>query len=189
MRIILASASPRRREILKGLNVDFEIIVSNADESSDKTDAGELCMELSKIKAQSVAKELNDKDALIIGCDTVVVKDGKILGKPKNRDDAFNMIKFLQNDEHSVISGLTLIYSDKIISAFEETKVVFDKMSTQEIQAYVDTGECDDKAGGYAIQGLAAPYIKGIDGCYYNVVGLPVNLLKNMAKNLGVSIF
>jgi len=189
MRIILASASPRRREILKGLNVDFEIIVSNAEENSDKTDAGELCMELSKIKAKSVAEELNDKDALIIGCDTVVVKDGKILGKPKNRDDAFGMINFLQNSVHSVISGLTLIHGNKEISAFEETKVSFDKMSSEEIKSYVDTGECDDKAGGYAIQGLAAPYIKGIEGCYYNVVGLPVNLLKNMAKKIDVDLF
>lgn len=189
MRIILASASPRRREILTGLNINFEIIVSNADENSDKTDAGELCMELSRIKAQSVAQKANDNDALVIGCDTVVVKNGKILGKPKDRNDAFQMLNYLQNGQHSVISGLTLVYGEKTISNFEETKVFFDKMTTEEIIKYIDTGECDDKAGGYAIQGLAAPYIKGIDGCYYNVVGLPVNLLKNMAKEIGIDLF
>lgn len=189
MRIILASASPRRREILTQLNIDFEIIVSDADESSDITDAGLLCMELSKIKALSVAQKADDKNALIIGCDTVVVRGGKILGKPKDRTDAFNMLKALQNEEHSVISGLTLVHGEKVISRYEETKVTFDKMSDTEIEKYVNTGECDDKAGGYAIQGLAAPFIKGINGCYYNVVGLPVNLLKNMAKELHLNFF
>lgn len=189
MRIILASASPRRREILKQLNIDFETIISNANESSNITDAGLLCMELSRIKAQSVAEGVNDPDALIIGCDTVVVKDGNILGKPKDRTDAFNMLKALQDEEHSVISGLTLIHGEKILSRYEETRVLFDKMSEKEIEAYIATKEYADKAGGYAIQGLAAPYIKGISGCYYNVVGLPVNLLRNMAKELDIALF
>ncbi len=189
MRIILASASPRRREILTQLGLNFEIVVSDAEESSNLTDAGKLCKELSKIKAHSVAKKIADNNALIIGCDTVVVKNGKILGKPKDEADAFNMLSALSGGEHSVISGLTLIHGDKVISKYEETRVLFDDMSKDEIMAYIATGECTDKAGAYAIQGLAAPYIKGIKGCYYNVVGLPVNLLYNMAKELNLNLF
>ncbi len=187
MRIVLASKSPRRREILENLNVSFEIITADTDESSDITDGKALAEELSFRKAYAVWQTLNStKDTLVIGCDTIVCCDGKILGKPKNREDAVRMLKSLSGKKHSVISGLTLLYGDKKYICSETTYVLFDDMTDEQINNYVSSGECDDKAGAYAIQGGAARYINGIEGCYFNVVGLPVNRLCTAAAELGI---
>ncbi|MBQ7039242.1 MAG: septum formation protein Maf [Clostridia bacterium] len=194
MEIILASASPRRREILENLGLDFEIVVSNADESCEISDASELVSELSERKAMAVLKMLRDEgrctdDMLIIGCDSVVVLNGEILGKPRDRAHALYMLRGLSGNSHSVISGLTLLYKGKAYTDFEKTEVYFDTISEDEIKRYVASGESDDKAGGYAIQGKAARFIKGISGCYYNVVGLPVHLMCKMAENNGILLF
>ncbi len=185
MKIILASASPRRREILKNLDLEFEIVVSDVDENSDITDPALLVQELSKRKANSVYQRLGcPRDTLIIGCDSVVVSGDEIFGKPQDRQDAKRMLSRLEDNTHSVISGLTLIFNDKTETAHEETFVVFDKISEAEADKYIASGECDDKAGAYAIQGKACKWIKGINGCYYNVVGLPVHLMYELAKKL-----
>ncbi|MCQ2450048.1 MAG: Maf family protein [Clostridia bacterium] len=190
MRVILASQSPRRREILTTLGVDFEVLVSEADECCTLTDPADFVQELSRRKAQAVA-DSNDfsADTLIIGCDTVVVSDGKILGKPKDREDAKAMLRNLSGKAHYVYSGLTLIYDGKVYTSFDRTAVHFSQMSDMEIERYVATGEPDDKAGAYAIQGKAARFIAGIEGCYYNVVGLPVALLSKLVHEHGIPLF
>lgn len=189
MRIVLASASPRRREILENLGLQFEIVVSDADESSDIKEPELLVKELSKRKAESVYQGLGcPADTLIIGCDSVVVSGDEIFGKPKDRQDAKRMLSRLQDNKHSVISGLTLIYNGKTETAYEETFVLFDKVSEPEMDKYIASGECDDKAGAYAIQGKACKWIKGINGCYYNVVGLPVHLMYKLAEKFEISL-
>lgn len=189
MRIVLASKSPRRREILENLNVSFEIITSDTDENSNITDGEALAKELSFRKANAVWESIGkEKDTLVIGCDTVVFCDGEILGKPQNRNDAVRMLNLLSGKKHSVISGLTLIYNGKIYTCSEKTYVLFDDITDKQINDYVSSGECDDKAGAYAIQGGAARFIKGIEGCYFNVVGLPVHRLYNAALELGISL-
>ncbi|MBR4073673.1 MAG: septum formation protein Maf [Clostridia bacterium] len=189
MKIILASKSPRRKEILENLNINFEIITADTNESSCLTCPEKLVEELALRKAEAVKNLLIKKnkftpDSVIIGCDTVVSKGGKILGKPENRTEAKKMLENLSGSEHKVISGLAVITADKTMLSHEVTKVYFDKLSLEEITAYVATGECDDKAGAYGIQGIAGKFIKGIEGCYFNVVGLPVNLLYRMFKDL-----
>ncbi len=190
MRVILASQSPRRREILTTLGVAFEVLVSEADECCTLTDPADFVQELSRRKAQAVA-DSNDfsADTLIIGCDTVVVSDGKILGKPKDREDAKAMLRSLSGKAHYVYSGLTLVYGGKVYTSFDRTAVRFSQMCDNEIESYVATGEPDDKAGAYAIQGKAARFIAGIEGCYYNVVGLPVALLSRLVREHGIPLF
>lgn len=193
MDIILASKSPRRREILENLGVDFKIITADTDESSSLTDGAALAEELSARKAQAVYESLKAQglpcaDTLIIGCDTVVCCDGTILGKPTDRADAERILKMLSGRTHEVISGLTLLLDGKLYTSHEITRVLFDPLEQSEITEYVSTGEPDDKAGAYGIQGLASRFIRGIEGCYFNVVGLPVNLLYRMTKQIGVTL-
>ncbi len=182
MKIYLASSSPRRREILENLGIVFEIIKPIADESSDIKDPGELTELLAKRKAQAAEKIKND--GMIIGCDTVVFANGEILGKPKNEDDAKRMIRLLSGKRHEVVSGICLIYEGKCVTAHEITYVDFCAMSEKEIENCVKFGSPMDKAGGYAVQGFASLYIKGIEGDYFNVVGLPVNLLYRTLKEI-----
>ncbi len=191
MKIILASKSPRRKEILSNLNINFEVITADTDESSDITVPEKLVEELALRKAGAVKDMLISQgnfgeDCVIIGCDTVVSKDGKILGKPKDRKDAVLMLESLSDSEHKVISGLAVLKGNDALISHEITRVYFDKLSDEEILSYVSTGESDDKAGAYGIQGLASKFIKGIEGCYFNVVGLPVNLLYRTLKELNI---
>ena len=184
MRIILASKSPRRKEILEDLGLEFEIIVADADESSDIREPKRLVETLASRKGRAVLEKLGGgvSDTLIIASDTLVYADGEFLGKPRDRADAERMIRKLSGNSHSVVSGLYLFLDGKEVSAAAETRVIFDAMSDGEIAAYLDTSEPYDKAGAYAIQGKAGAYIKGIEGDYFNVVGLPVNLMKNTLK-------
>ena len=185
MRIILASKSPRRREILENLGLEFEIIVADADESSDIREPDELVMTLAARKGRAVLRKIGDeaKDSLIIACDTLVYADGEFLGKPHNRADAERMIRMLSGDSHYVVSGIYLCYNGHEERAAAFTKVIFDKLTEADVKAYLDTSEPYDKAGAYAIQGRASAYISGIEGDYFNVVGLPVNLLCKTLKN------
>lgn len=194
MNIILASKSPRRREILENLDVNFRVITEETDENSTTQNPEELVKELALKKATAVMKKLISEnqftaDTVIIGSDTVVAKNGKILGKPKDRQNAKEMLCTLSGDCHKVISGVAIIVGDRKMTSCEITKVYFDKLTPEEIETYVATGECDDKAGAYGIQGKASRFIKKIDGCYFNVVGLPVNLLHNMAKQMDIKLF
>ena len=180
-KIILASGSPRRRELLKDIGLEFEIYKPDVDESKlDNELPEDLCLRLSRLKAKSVAEKF--PDLIIIAADTIVVIDKKILGKPHDREDAFRMLKTLQGREHEVITGVSVALNTKVISHAEHTIVKFISMSDEEIREYISTGECDDKAGAYAIQGKGATLIERINGDYFNVVGLPLCLLSKILK-------
>ncbi|MDP4087634.1 MAG: Maf-like protein [Bacillota bacterium] len=191
MKIILASASERRIELLKRVVEDFSVIVSNFDEESVefKGDFGSYVNELSKGKAFAAAYQA-DEEAYIIACDTIVACDGKVLGKPKDRDDAIEMLKMLSGKSHEVYSGVTVLCcgSGDFESDFVRTEVRFSKLSEEEISKYVDTGEPMDKAGAYGIQGYGGVFVEGICGCYYSVVGLPINRLKYILRDMGVNL-
>ena len=186
MKIVLASKSPRRKEILENLGFRFEVIVSNADEICSIADPAEYVMEIATRKGKEVAKR-NAEDILVISCDTVVVVDGQVIGKPLDREDAVKMLKMLSGRSHTVVSGLSLFLNGKSLVDFDSTEVTFAKMPDDFIEYYVSTGDPLDKAGAYAVQGLTSLYIERINGCYFNVVGLPVNLLQKMLLRLGIN--
>lgn len=176
-KIILASASPRRRELLKQAGFSFEVMVSQADETITEKTPEAMVKELSGRKAQAVAQALA-KGNLVIGADTLVVMDGRILGKPTDEIDAFRMLKELSGHTHQVYTGVTLLGETdegRVEKVFvEKTDVTMYPMTDEEIQAYIGTGEPMDKAGAYGIQGRAAVFVKEIKGDYNNVVGLPI---------------
>ncbi|MDP4093339.1 MAG: Maf family protein [Bacillota bacterium] len=184
--IILASASPRRTDLLKQLGLDFRVIPSDIDETIDKTmSARELVLSLSSQKALEVANKVQP-GPLVIGADTVVFKE-RILGKPENWDEAAEMLNMLQGDWHEVITGVTLIdtLTGKQSSEYEVTRVKMCELNHQMINAYIGTGEPFDKAGAYGIQGMGALLVEGIEGCYFNVVGLPLKRLSSMLETFG----
>lgn len=183
-RLLLASASPRRREILQSLGFEFEILPSDVDESevpwSDPVDSARLLAEIKAVEAQRARPRKT-----IIGADTIVLCDGKVLGKPADAGEAARMLDTLSGRMHEVVTGITLIHPPNIrIIEAESTKVFFRRLLDGEISRYVDTGEPFDKAGAYAIQGYASAFIERIDGCYFNVVGLPVARLFSMFRRL-----
>lgn len=189
MKIILASGSPRRKEILEQVGISFSICVSQKEEKITKSNPKDIVKELSLLKASDVVEKI-EEDAVIIGADTIVVHDGNILGKPKNKEHALQMLQTLQDDFHSVYTGVSLLKKvngkiEKEIVFSVETKVFVTPMTEQEMIAYIETEEPMDKAGGYAIQGRFAPYILKIDGDYYNVVGLPIAPLYEVLKEEG----
>lgn len=189
---ILASGSPRRKEILEQCGIAFKIEKSDAEEVITKTVPSEVVMELSAVKALEVAERLEESECIVIGADTIVANGDAILGKPKDEAEAFAMIESLQGHAHSVYTGVTLIIKkdnkQEKVSFFEETKVEIAAMSKEEIDDYVKSGEPMDKAGSYAIQGLFAGYVKGIQGDYYNVVGLPICAIMQELKNIGINL-
>ena len=182
MKIILASKSPRRQEILTDLGYDFKVITAETDESSDISEPSALVTELAKRKAYAVADLCCDNNSVIIACDTVVATENEILGKPKDEKDARRMLAKFSGNVHSVYSGLCLIKGDKVLTDYCKTDVYFDKLSKSDIDWYILQNEWSDKAGGYGIQGKASGVIRKIDGDYFNVVGLPVNTLYKMLK-------
>lgn len=190
-KIILASASPRRRELLSQIGMEFEVRVRDTDEPAVSKDPAELVTALSSLKASAVFEQLSEeekRESVVIGADTVVAFNGNIMGKPKDRADAVSMLSDLQGRIHQVYTGVTFILqedrSDKPVkvSFFERTDVSMYPMSQEEILSYVESGEPMDKAGAYAIQGKCAAYIKKINGDYNNVVGLPVGRLYQEIK-------
>ncbi len=187
MTIVLASASPRRRELLERMGVrEFEIISPDADETlEDGLPPAEQVERLSQLKAQAVAAETDD-DCLIIAADTVVALDGTILGKPVDEEDAFRMLSALSGVRHHVYTGVTVAMGDRVLTRHEVTAVDFRTLESEEVERYIATGECIDKAGAYGIQGYGALLIDGICGDYYNVMGLPVACLAQMLKQFGV---
>ena len=196
MKFILASASPRRREILSHLGLDFSVLCADADESSKETDGAVLVEQLSLRKAHAVRDRLlkegtDTRDTVILASDTVVVSpDGEILGKPQNRDDAIRMLKSLSGRAHRVISGLAVWTEGKEVSAHEVTEVTFMPLTEDVIERYVDSGEPMDKAGAYGIQDTASLWIEGICGDYFNVVGLPVHRLECvLGEEFGLSLW
>lgn len=203
--IILASASPRRKELLEQIGLEFEICPAKGEEIITKTIPEEVVMELSKQKAEEVAamvasfgenhKEITTpSDILVIGADTVVAYEGKILGKPKDEEDAKGMLTMLQGNTHSVYTGVTLCLIDKTgrageIVFYEKTDVTMHPMTEVEIERYVASGEPMDKAGAYGIQGKCAIYIEKIDGDYNNVVGLPISRIYQKLKSVGIDVY
>lgn len=204
-RIILASASPRRKELLEQIGLEFEICPAKGEEVITKSVPEEVVMELSKQKAEEVAylvNTYNEKhkeittptDILVIGADTVVAYDGKILGKPKDEEDAKRMLSMLSGNTHSVYTGVTLCLIDKSgkvgeLNFYEKTDVTMFPILEEEINRYVATGEPMDKAGSYAIQGKSAIFIEKIHGDYNNVVGLPITRIYQTLKAVGIDIY
>lgn len=189
MRLILASSSPRRAQILRDAGLVFSIISSAVDETAIPGEApGELVLRLANAKAELVAAR-SVGPAIVVAADTVVVLEGQILGKPRSTDDARHMLEKLSGRTHSVVTGVSLIrLPDVEQRAFVETTLVhFDRLSANEITRYLATDEPHDKAGAYAIQGRAGRYIPRIEGCYYNVVGLPLARLLSELHELGWS--
>lgn len=181
-KIILASASPRRKELLAQIDIPYEIRVSNAPENARCEKPQDLVRELSRIKAEDIYQKLTEeekKECLVIGADTVVAYEGEIMGKPGTAQRASEMLSSLQGRTHQVFTGVAFVYQKedgiKCTDAFyEKTDVTFYPMTEQEIADYIATGEPMDKAGAYGIQGKCAAYISGIKGDYNNVVGLPI---------------
>lgn len=171
--IILASASPRRKEILELADLEFDVMPSDAQEITTKTAPNEVVMELASIKAKDIYKK-SEKQSMIVGADTVVAYQGQILGKPTDEADAKRMLTMLSGQTHEVYTGVCVIEDGKTKTFYEETKVTFYEISDEQINHYIKTGEPMDKAGSYGIQGKAAVFIKGIEGDYYNVVGFPI---------------
>lgn len=191
MEIILASASSRRQELLVRLIENFKIVVSDFDEDSVKFegDCGSYVMRLSEGKALNVGSKIMG-DAIIIGCDTSVAIKDKILGKPKDEEEAFSMLKLLSGNIHQVYSGITVLNkaTGKVKRDFVCTDVKFDDLLDEQIIKYIEKGEYKDKAGAYGIQGYGGIFVEEIHGCYYNVVGLPLNKLSNILKEMGVNL-
>ena len=212
VRLVLASASPRRRELLSQIGLEFTVMPSTKEENAKTTEAGALVQELSCQKAvdiweqlsggqgqnpdadqEQIAEEtqepnLNGKrqpELLVIGADTVVCCEGKILGKPHSREAAAEMLTALQGRSHEVYTGVTLYSQSETVTFFECTQVEFYPMTDVEISEYIDSKEPMDKAGAYGIQGLGARFVKGIRGDYNNVVGLPVGRLYQELKSRG----
>lgn len=212
VRLVLASASPRRRELLSQIGLEFTVMPSTKEENAKTTEAGALVQELSRQKAADIWEQLSggqgqnpdtdqeqiseetqepnlngkrQPELLVIGADTVVCCEGKILGKPHDREAAVEMLTALQGRSHEVYTGVTLYHQRETVTFFECTQVEFYPMTEVEISEYIDSKEPMDKAGAYGIQGLGARFVKGIRGDYNNVVGLPVGRLYQELKSHG----
>lgn len=186
--IILASSSPRRQELLNQIGCKFKVVPSGAEEDNSKTLPPEqLVINNAVAKAQDVADKLDGND-VIIGADTIVVMNGEVYGKPVNVADAKRMLSSLSGNVHTVYTGIALIKGNTVWRDFEKTTVKLSKLTSGEIDQYIATGEPMDKAGAYAIQGIATVFIEEIQGCYTNVVGLPLNKLANLCKKAGINL-
>lgn len=188
MDLILASGSPRRREILSDLGASFRVLTCDTDESTDERDGERYAMQIALRKGEAVRDLLEREggltgDTMIVACDTVVVSpDGEIMGKPKDREDARRMLLSLSGRSHRVISGVAIISRSHSEVVSESTAVHLDAIESADLEAYLDTDEPYDKAGAYAIQGHASLWIRGIEGDYFNVVGLPVKRLSDTLR-------
>ena len=211
VRLVLASASPRRRELLSQIGLEFTVMPSTKEENAKTTEAGALVQELSRQKAVDIWEQLSggqgqnpdadqeqiseetqepnlngkqQPELLVVGADTVVCCEGKILGKPHSREAAAEMLTALQGRSHEVYTGVTLYSQSETVTFFECTQVEFYPMTEVEISEYIDSKEPMDKAGAYGIQGSFAAHIRGIDGSYTNVMGLPVGRLYQELKRI-----
>ena len=191
MKLILASQSPRRKEILESVGLKFDIMPVDADESlPEGIEGADAVTMLARRKAKALAESHPElSDSIILAADTRVECCGEILGKPTDKEDARRMLTMLCGCGSAVHTGICIGYKGKFATWVETAYVTFDDMSPEEIEDYISTDEPYDKAGGYAVQGLASRYIGRLEGCYFNVVGLPVNLLCRMTESLNIDIF
>ena len=188
-KMILASASPRRRELMTMAGYDFEIQVSHKEELYSATEPDEIVKELALLKAKDIADMNEKKSLIIVGAGTVVAYDGKILGKPQSEQEAFDMINGYQGDKHQVFTGVAILAYDedgneKVINHAVKTDVYVNEMTEEEIWTYIHSDNVMDKAGAYGIQSGFALYIENIDGDYFNVVGLPISYVYEEIKKL-----
>ena len=184
--VILASQSPRRQELLKLFSVPFVVRIADIDETMNGADPYDEVARVSRLKAMAVYREESD---VVIAADTIVVCDGKVLGKPKDEADARAMLKLLSGRDHQVMTGLSVLRGEKILSCTEVTDIHFRELTEKEIEAYIRTGEPMDKAGAYGIQGGAALFAEKLCGDYFNVVGLPVCRLGKLLKEIAPELF
>ncbi|MGN0902509.1 MAG: Maf family protein [Succinivibrio sp.] len=186
-KIILASSSPRRQEYMRYLGLPFIIQKPMVDENAKEDELPQdLVKRLSLLKAEAVAKD--NPDAVIVAADTVVSIDDEVLGKPLNDNDAFLMLKKLSNRTHTVYTGTVIRYKDEIKSFVSSCKVTFASLTDDEIKTYVSSGECSDKAGSYALQGMASMFIKEVCGSVSTVVGLPICEVREALRYFGLPI-
>ncbi len=191
MRVILASKSPRRKEILEMVGINFDVISSNLEESSFNNEGPRhLVKRLSRDKVFEVAKNLSEKrETLIVGADTIVLLKGDILGQPKDYKDAKRMLFLLQGKKHRVFTGVSILKDgSEVVSDFSKSVVEFYPMSEEEIDWYLSTKEPFDKAGSYGVQGIGSFFIKKINGSYHNVMGFPIDLFYKLLKRLNIDI-
>lgn len=191
-KLILASASPRRKDLLKQIGLEFEAYPADIDETSiGYADARKYAEEMSRQKALMVAKkfyDIPDEEYLVLGADTTVEVDGTILGKPKDHADAVRMLETIQGRWHRVITGITLVNSRtrEVITDSELTRVKIRRMTQEMIRAYLNTGESMDKAGAYGAQGFGSLIVERVEGCFFNVIGLPLHKLSLLLERQGV---
>lgn len=190
-KIILASASPRRRELMEQAGYEFEIQVSHKEETYVSETPAEIVKELALLKAKDIAGQNVQQDLIVIGADTVVAYEGKILGKPKTREDAFEMIQGFQGDKHQVYTGVAILHygqdgQEDVINHAVKTDVYVNAMTEEEIWRYIDSDNVMDKAGSYGIQSGFAIHIEKIEGDYFNVVGLPISYIYEELRKLNV---
>lgn len=188
-KIILASASPRRRELLAQAGYEFEIQVSHKEETYTSETPNEIVKELALLKAKDIAEQNDAKNMIVIGADTVVAHKGMILGKPKSKDDAYEMIKGFQGDKHQVYTGVAILDYDAdgketVVNHAVKTDVYVNPMTDEEIWNYIESDNVMDKAGSYGIQSGFAVYIEKIEGDYFNVVGLPISYIYEQLKHM-----
>jgi septum formation protein len=184
MKIILASSSPRRIELLKRLNLNFKTIPAEIDENIDEKEPINHVLTLAELKAKEVFKK-SEKGQVIIAADTIVYYK-QIIGKPKDYNDAFKMLKTLSGKWHSVYTGVFILFPNEAVSFYEKTDVKFKRLSDELIEFYLSSGEAFDKAGAYAIQGLGSILVEKISGDFYNVMGLPISKLWDLLWSRGI---
>ncbi|MBQ7566525.1 MAG: septum formation inhibitor Maf [Oscillospiraceae bacterium] len=185
--LILASQSPRRRELLGRIGLEFTVRAADIDETMDENDPPEVAV--ARISAKKAAAVEADESDVVLAADTIVVLDGAVLGKPKDAADAARMLRMLAGRTHRVMTGVTVRRGDKYETRVETTDVTFRPLREKEIAAYVATGEPMDKAGAYGVQGKASIFVSGLRGDYFNVMGLPLCLTAELLRTFGVEVF
>jgi septum formation protein len=189
MRLILASSSPRRKELFKLLGIEAEIIIPTVDENRLPGESIKSILRRVTIsKGEAVYRE-QFFHIPIISADTIVLCENKLIGKPVDRDEASRFLKILSDNVHEVLTGVSILYKGTPYYDFARTRVEFTEISDKELEYYLDNENYRDKAGAYAIQGMASVFVKKIDGCYFNVMGFPLNLFYNMLKGIGIELF
>lgn len=188
-KFVLASSSPRRQEILRGIGIDFDVMPSRYEEIIIDISPYELVQRFAYEKANEVAKRI-EGEKIVIAADTIVYANGNILGKPRDKEDATRMLKSLSNSIHSVITGVCVLDTSNgnCYNDYEETNVFFKELREEEIECYIESGEPMDKAGAYGIQGIGGLFVTKIQGCFFNVVGLPVYKLNYLLGKMGVNL-